>query len=218
MKKTLLLLLAIPLLLTACGPKQNQQINQSNEQNQTQSSAEKFSLKNALSLGQSIKCSYTDDKGTTVTTLVKGNKYKVNGMSMGEDNSNGGMISDGQYMYAWDETTKQGTKFDLTAMQELSQEPQSTEKADSFDFQKWADETEGKYQVSCEPAVVTDAQFTPPSDVNFQDMTQFVQQMGELSKKMQANPDGTPTAEDLENMGELFKNLGIESEETPAQE
>jgi len=216
MKKiSLLLILAVPLLLTACGPNQNQQSNQGGEQTQPQTN--KFSLKNALTLGQSVKCSYTDDKGTTVTSLVKGNKYKVSGISMGEDSGSGGMVSDGQYMYAWDDVTKQGTKFDITAMQELSQEPQSTTSPESaFDFQKWADETDNKYKVDCQPAVVTDAEFIPPSDITFQDMTQFMQQMGEFSKKMQANPDGTPNTEDLESMQELFK--GMNPSEMPEDE
>jgi len=213
MKKiSLLLILAVPLLLSACGPTQN---NQTEEQTQPQTN--KFSLKNALTLGQSVKCSYTDDNGSSVTTLVKGNKYKVVGITMGEDNGNGGMVSDGQFMYSWDDKTKQGTKFDITAMQELSQEPQSTTSPESaFDFQKWADETDDKFKVDCQPAVVTDAEFTPPSDITFQDMTQFMQQMGELSKKMQANPDGTPSTEDLESMQELFK--GMNPSEMPEDE
>jgi len=43
-----------------------------------------------------------------------------------------------------------------------------------------------------------------------------MQQMGEFSKKMQANPDGTPNTEDLESMQELFK--GMNPSEMPEDE
>jgi len=225
MKKIIFpILLTASILLTACGPKTQPKQNQGSQTpNQQQ---EKFSLKNALTAGQSLRCNY-EMNGDQITTLIKGNKYKIDGMgSMGEAN-NGGMVSDGTFMYMWDDETKKGTKYDIKVVQEMGKDSQEeTENNDysQFDFQEWAETQEGKYKIDCQPVVLTDAEFTPPSDVTFQDLTQTMIQLNEMSKKMQANPNQMPNSEDLEKMGELFKGMGAgtgenpQSEETPTEE
>jgi hypothetical protein len=47
----------------------------------------------------------------TVTSYVKGNKYKVDQVVMEDGKGTGGVVSDGEYMYSWDNVTKQGLKF-----------------------------------------------------------------------------------------------------------
>lgn len=218
MKKTLLLVLFFAFFLSACGPNADQTTGQNG--NQIQPEQNKFSLKNALTAGQSLRCSY-EMNGEKVTTLVKGDKYKIEGIgAMGESN-NGGMVSDGTFMYMWDEESKKGTKYDIKVMQELDLESKTeTDKEDysQFDFQEWADTQENQYKVDCQPAVLTDAEFAPPSDVIFTDLTQTMVEMNELGKKMQANPNQMPSAEDIENMGELFKGMGAGSGENPTEE
>ncbi len=205
------ILLTVPLLLTACGT--STPVGQT-EQNQTQNQAqEKFSLKNALTLGQSLKCTYNEN-GSTVTSLIKGNKYKVDQVVLEDGKGTGGVVSDGEFMYSWDNVTKQGVKFNLKDMQAMAEEtePGASPQTNSFDFEEWVEETESKNDVDCQPALLTDAEFTPPSDVTFQDMTQFFQQMGEMSKQIETNPDGVPSAEDLEKLGEMFKGMGDDSQ------
>jgi hypothetical protein len=92
-------------------------------------------------------------------------------------------------------------------------QPESAPQANAFDFQDWAEETEGKYQVDCQPTMLTDAEFAPPSDVIFQDMTELFQQMGELGKQIDNNSNDLPGSSDMEQMEEMFKGLGIQTEE-----
>jgi len=204
-KNIIFLLILLPLILTACGTK-----NESKTATQSEKPAAKFSLKNALTAGQSVKCVYEVD-GQSVTTIAKGEKFKIDGIGMMGEAKAGGMVSDGTYMYTWDNDTKKGTKYDIKAMQDLASEspnPQATSQSDQFDFGSWADTQENKYKIDCQEALLTDAEFNPPDDVVFQDITQSMINMSELGKKMQANPSSVPSAEDLEGMAEILKGMG----------
>jgi hypothetical protein len=136
-----------------------------------------------------IKCAVEDANGK-YTVTAKGGKARIDGMNFPNPKNPavseaGSMINDGEWAYIWN--GKEGMKFNLKDASETSGQPQDAQE-NNYDWKNWAKsmETSGaKYD--CNPAVATDADFTPPSDVKFQDL-------GELLKGFQQmqNNSGVP--------------------------
>lgn len=140
----------------------------------------KDSLLGLLQSTSGVKCSITDVNGS-YTVIAKGDKAKVEGINsinpQTQKEEKGTMINDGTWAYIW--TGKQGMKFNL---KETQQGANPEEKA--TDWKGWAQQMQtsgAKYD--CNPTVATDADFTPPADVTFQDL-------GELMKNLQQNQPG----------------------------
>jgi hypothetical protein len=169
-----------------------------------------FSLKDALTLGKSVECTYTTEDGE-VTTWVKGNKVRVEGVGMvptGDKTHKGGMINDGEWIYIWGEEDKTGVKYQISAMETKKWEE---DVEDLKDPEKWATEAEEKYKVECKQTVVSDSKFTPPSGIEFQNLTEMFEKMEELPKELPSvSPGPGLTEKQMEQLQDLMKGFGQE--------
>jgi len=168
MKKSLSLILGAALVLSACGATPPRQSTPA------ETTPAKKSLKDLLSLGTAQKCTYrftTGDTDAQGELLVNGKKFRQTTKIVG---GNGTMTvsaySDGNYMYTWNDQTKNsGIKMKLDAD---SANPSTPETGKAAGTSVNLDE---KYDYNCQPVVTSDADFALPTDVEFMDL-------GDLSK------------------------------------
>lgn len=143
---------------------------------------EGFSLKNALTLGKSYKCTYADEKGQS-TVLVKDKKMSVKWVS-NDDKAldNGGMVNDGEWIYTWGGQENKGMKYKVES---LNQNQADNPELDYMkDPGKWAAEVENKYQVKCDPVLLTDNDFSPPQNIVFEDLSAMFEKMQDVQKNL----------------------------------
>lgn len=147
----------------------------------------KESLLGLLEGAAGVSCAVEDANGK-YTVTAKGERAKIEGMDFPDPQNpsvmeKGTIINDGDWAYMW--SGKEGIKFNLKEMEQGSAPTQNSQE-NASDWKEWAkgmEESGAKYD--CQPTVATDADFTPPSDVKFQDL-------GEMFKglqQMQGNPN-----------------------------
>ena len=212
MTKIKIAILAIGLLaLAGCGNKaaDNQAPKNEPEVKKTETSSQGGgvinSIKDAMGLGQTMKCSYTETiegKKFVSEAYIKGEKYKaVNS----EDGKKMTSLFDGTTVYSWTEGEKTGTKMEMKCLEDLSK-PAENSPGDSnvppIKETKPEEEFENATDEKCEPASEVD--FNPPADVNFADQCAAMREMmnqfknvemptGNLPPGMPANlPTGAP--------------------------
>lgn len=151
------------------------------------------SIKDAMGLGQTMKCTYTmESEGEKIvsTSYVKGDKY------MGETEVSGKIMKsvfDGEAIYMWDESEKKGTKMEKKCMDELEEENkknQTSKPDENYDFdEKFSAEEafDDAMDVKCEPS--SDVDFSAPKDVKFEDMCQMLKGFQESLKNIKM-PEG----------------------------
>jgi hypothetical protein len=181
----IIILAAVFLLTKGKNTVQNPAGNQ-NAITQNDQTAQKPSIKdNLIGLLQStsgVKCSVTDANGS-YTIIAKGDKAKIDGInyaspqSQNQNGQKGTMINDGTWAYIW--SGQQGMKFNMAEIQKSAKNQNPDEQAS--DWKSWAANMQASgAKYDCNATVATDADFTPPSDVTFQDL-------GELMKNFQKN-------------------------------
>lgn len=177
----------LPLLLAGCTyPWQKPVQKESGQATEQGQKEEGWSLKKALSLGESIKCTFKSEQGET-NSWVKGNKMKVIGSNFGKS-GNGGMINDGEYIYIWGDNEKDGMKYKLSALQQEDQGKPVDNQFESWkNPEKWASEVESKYKTECGKVVINDNEFVPPDNVTFKDLTETFEQMKNYQKNIPSN-------------------------------
>jgi len=181
MKKTLSLslIIASSLFLSACGVKTNDSSDKSD-------SKTSFSLRELIAQNIPQKCIYsgTNQEGSFESEIiVSGDKFNQTVKSTNGDGEEVTMhtISDGEYYYTWGVTqgqafaTKMKANFDSEA--EDSQDYQAEE--ESFDQESSLD-LDNDFQGTCSPTIVSDADFQPPTDVNFTDYSQMMEQWQDM--------------------------------------
>lgn len=185
MKKFLLVALAVALIggvlyFAKNKPSQQQSTFQQQSPTKTQTQNQKgektnvfTSIKDALTSGQSLKCQFTDESGKKTTVYFK--KDFVRGMYNDEKEVMNNFLYRDKKMYTWDDKTKKGmiiTTDTISAVPTIKQ----TNKNEQTSTQDYIEQYE-KYWQNCKAETVSDALFTPPSDVQFQDMANLMQQM-----------------------------------------
>lgn len=126
---------------------------------------------------------YTTEQGE-VKTWVKDNKVRVEGVGFGVPGTagnQGGMVNDGEWIYIWGGEEKTGVKYKLSAME---QQDWAKDVQEWKDPQQWAAGVEEKYQISCNETMVADNLFSPPSDIEFKDMSEMFEKTAELEKSL----------------------------------
>ena len=201
---TFSILISLSILLSGCSLFQRLLKRPVEEKKEEQKG---FSLKDALTLGKSVECTYTTEAGQ-VTTWVKGNKVRVEGagISTAEDKTHkGGMINDGEWIYIWGEEDKKGVKYQISSLEQKEWE-ENVEKLK--DPGKWATETEEKYKVNCQQTIVSDSKFNPPADIEFQNFTEMFEKMKEIQKSMPSpSPGQGLTEEQTKQLQDLMKQF-----------
>lgn len=177
---------------------------------------DKMAQKDASSLvelfksGDSFRCTYTSQSGE-VTVLAKGGKIKVDGFSYATpegQETRGFMINDGETIYFWSEGEGKGTKYSLSAMADQAQDQTADQTAEKYqDPQEWAAETEEKYQVDCQKTSVSNSEFIPPQNIEFQDISQMFEKTKEL-QQLQPSPGEGMSEEQREKVKEVMDEFG----------
>lgn len=175
MKKTLLLI-AIALTLTGCNPQQEQ-----TTQSESEASQEFSELAAAMESGAAMRCIMSNTaENIEATYLVRGDQIKISGMIPNDEMGDANMLMTNNTIYTW--SSKQETGLIIKVPEE--QADQVRQEQDIPDLsnpqEREAYQNQG-FTIDCEPADLTDADFTPPSDVNFMDMSSFIQQSMEAN-------------------------------------
>lgn len=183
----ILLITLLPLLLVGCTFPWQKPVTPGGEQTtpaaQTQ---EGWSLTKALSLGESVKCTFKSEQGET-NSWVKGKKMKVIGSGFGQS-GNGGMVNDGEYIYIWGDNNQEGMKYKLSALAQKDQaNPAENQFEEWKDPGKWASEVENKYKTECSKVVLSDNEFIPPANITFKDLTEVFEQMKNYQQNIPSN-------------------------------
>lgn len=130
------------------------------------------SVKDALTQKLTLSCEFTDESGTIVKSYIKNGAVRVTSVGSEADKS-GEIIMKDKKMYIWDTTTKVGFVYEI--------EDQAVDGADNPSQENITSDSYldmiNKYKDSCKVATVADSYFVPPTDVNFQDMTKFLENM-----------------------------------------
>lgn len=132
------------------------------------------SIKDALSKSLSLQCEYTDSEGRSSVVYIKNGAMRgdITGGGPGES---GSMINKDGKMYFWNE--EGGYVMTITEGDDMGDYESSDSQSAGEDFMEEIEE----YKESCKPAVVSDSLFTPPSDVQFTDMSQMMN--GQMSEE-----------------------------------
>jgi hypothetical protein len=152
--------------------KQTQRTKTEQEQLEQESIERNYTgtLKKIMGLGVSLKCTWSQGDNYSGTTWVKENKFYGEINSQGKTNQ---VIFKDDCMWTWTSAEEQGIK--------MCFQPEEAEEMISGE----AEATEGGQTMpadvnySCQPAVFTDAKFNPPSDIEFMDLDQMMQGMGQ---------------------------------------
>lgn len=161
------------------------------------------SIKDALSQSLSLKCVYKDEKGVQTTTYIKGGAVKVSMEGITEKDQPNNIILKDKKMYMWDEVSKTGFTFTMT--DPVVTPGQEAEVKKGQDAEVLA-EIE-KYKDSCKTEVISDSFFSVPTDVKFQDMSAFTEN---LIKQVPTN-ESTSAGDQQNALEELMKQITPEA-------
>ena len=161
------------------------------------------SIKDALSQSLSLKCVYQDEQGIQTTTYIKGGAVRVTMEGVKEKDQPNSIVLKDKKMYMWNEVNKTGFTFTMT--DPIVTPGQELEVKKSQDAEVLA-EIE-KYKDSCKTEVVSDSFFAVPTDVKFQDMSAFTENL-----KKQVPTTGTESTGDQQKaLEELMKQISPEA-------
>jgi hypothetical protein len=179
---SIFLLILLSVFLAGCikKPQDNQQADKKQGRAQEESGkVENFtgSLMDVLKLGNSVKCtgSYSGEDGSMEMVVYASGKKSYSEMQVdaGEDGIiNTYSIYDGEWMYTW---TDQGmaSKMNVSEMEDLAKdmpEQEDYEGAQMSGQQAFQQE----FDYKCNPWVVDNSKFVPPSDIEFMDMGEMM--------------------------------------------
>lgn len=142
------------------------------------------SIQDALSKSISLKCDYPDPNGKgTITSYIKNGAVRVMSIAMGSQ-GNGSAIMKDNKMWIWDDVKKTGMM--LTLNKPTGTNPSGVPQQDQRE--KVLADME-KYKNYCKTEVVADSLFIPPTDVQFTDLQNIMQNAGQGIKGV---PTGMP--------------------------
>lgn len=158
----------------------------------TPSTAETQKMMAAFQAGTSMRCTMTNTKeGGTITFLAKDKKSKSTITNPTAPEKLSYMINDGQFVYIWtsDETT--GFKTTLPTEAEMAANKEKLENLESQmpDFSKpevQKEYSDQGFAIDCQPGTVAESEFTPPTTIQFQDLSTMMQNAMESIPKMPA--------------------------------
>lgn len=128
------------------------------------------SIKDALSKSVSLQCNFTDETGRKTTSYIKNGAVRADIEAQKAEESGSVIVKD-KKMYFWNKTS--AFMMDLSAT-EVTGTPQNGGSNQGQNQENDLMAGLEKYKESCKPAVVSDALFTPPSDIKFQDFSQMM--------------------------------------------
>jgi predicted small secreted protein len=173
------LLLAIAITLAACGAPKG--VGQKADQGE----AFNGSIEDLINRGKSAKCVLQAKEGESITsgtTYISGKKARSDFQTpgAGEADIASHYISDGTWMYSWNDTYKdQAIKLNIDEMQKSEFKSQANTNG--------ADNYEEKMDYKCYSWSADQSFFAPPTDINFTDYTQMMNQLQQQTQGLNAN-------------------------------
>lgn len=162
------------------------------------------SIKDALSKSVSLECEFTDESGVKNKTFIKNGAIRADITAPTAEQSGSAIVKE-KKMWFWN---AQGG-FVLTLP-----EDDGTDTAKADDKSSQADdllEDLEQYKDQCKGAIVSDSLFTPPSDVQFTDMSSLVPQVpAGNSKSGSGDENNTPSQDDINKFLEQYQNAAPE--------
>jgi hypothetical protein len=201
MKKVAIFALVAGLTVFVAGcakTNQNQNQNQGTGKNQERETEREqggviSSIKDAMGLGQKMKCTYRytfGDQTDESVAYVDGKKYKSS-YEMGNQKTNS--YFDGEMSYTWTEGQKTGTKISMACLKEIGEKYKNEEQNQNQNqYKAGEDAFENTTNTKCE---LTNEDVSLPSGITFTDqceqMKAQMEGLQEMMKKYQnANPGG----------------------------
>ena len=172
-----------------------------------------------MKAGKTVKCTFSDEgeEGSSRGEIYISGRQSRNDIYAsaedGEDFESHTIIGT-EYMYTWSNVQEQGTKMKLSELdmdQEDFEMPSAAEMKEAYgEYQDIQKETSFK----CVPWIPDNSKFNPPSDIEFIDMSQMMENMQEQmtqleddTKSMCGMCDMMPSAEEK---ADCLANLGCE--------
>lgn len=135
--------------------------------------------------GQGFRCTFTQKQtGQSMSYAIKGKKVAMQIVDPTDSAKKSNMIVDTDFSYMWDPATKKGMKFAIpkdlptptpgAVMKPTT--PGVPQTPDLSDANAWL-EAQKEYDINCTPANLSDSEFVPPTDVEFQDLSVMMKQM-----------------------------------------
>ncbi len=166
MKKLLPIIIVVALVLVGAG---GYMVMSNKGGNPLNSATNSFtSIKDALSKSISLECDYTDETGRKVKSWIKNGAVRADVTSSNPDEAGSTIVKE-KKMYFWNAKSA----ISLTLTDEAQKEVNN--QANEITKDKEVVNEIEKYKSSCKPAVVSDSLFTPPANINFQDMSKLLQ-------------------------------------------
>ncbi len=162
------------------GNSANTQVTQAVQPAQTEKTT-LASLKDLLTQGVSQQCtySYTDEKtGKSEGVMLIANGKVRGSFSLTDPQgvvTTGNMINDGAFSYTWNDATKTGVKIAMT--EELKQMGE-----ESIKDNPQVAEMNKKTDYRCKAWIVDASKFTPPTGIEFTDLSQMMENLNTLPK------------------------------------
>lgn len=195
-KLTSLSIIALASIFLAGCTKQS---STSQTTNETVSEATEFAK--AIESGKPTTCVMTKDMDK-MEYFIKGKKMYANMTTIIENKTIlSHMINDEKYLYMWTDDQKQGSKINLL----VSPAPAATSEPNNLSTPKFESEADYQniknegYVINCKPSNIDETAFIPPSDVNFIDPTEMMQQLA---------PQGVDGQFDMSKLKELQHEYG----------
>lgn len=132
------------------------------------------SIQDALSKSVSLKCEYTDDSDKKTVTYIKAGAIRTD-FAATDPKQSGSMIVKDKKMYFWNGKVGTMMVFDIEEMTK-GITPTAKKSTTSAASENATDVISGleKFKDSCQPAVIADSLFVPPTDVKFTDLSQVM--------------------------------------------
>lgn len=175
-KKLFLVITAVFLLVLVGGVSYSKfkNVNKETSDNKVEDSKGVFnSIKDALSKNITLVCEFKDDGGSSVKSYIKNGAVRVTTTNQTEASQSGEIIIKDKKMHMWDVKSKQGFVYDIPDSDDSSVGMSGTEVAKSEAYLDMID----KYKDSCKVSNVDDSYFELPSDIKFQDMAKFLEDL-----------------------------------------
>jgi len=189
MKKTLSLSLILfsALFLSACGVKENGGSTTTPSLQQEEADTSSFSLRDLIAKNIPQKCTWSSNvEGSEASgsMIISGQKFNQK-VTVKQDGvtSNINSISDGTYIYTWQESNDKNdtpTAFKMK-LDTLEGDTKAPEAQENQPVSGKAVDLDQEYEYKCSPTTVSNSDFQPPKDVEFIDYSQF---MEDLQSKM----------------------------------
>jgi hypothetical protein len=168
-------LVIFALTLSGCGKKTNDQNNQNQKQGNNQNNEianpnGSYSINELFSMNKSMKCTWKESatNGSEVSNVlyISGKKFYQD-VTMG-DVGHAYTISDGEYLYIWNDFTGVASKMKITETPANAGSGQNNSNNSAG--------LEQKRNFICESWNADDSLFNPPADKNFKDVTVEINQ------------------------------------------